>query len=145
MAKAAQPAGFTLIELLIALAIVAITMSFAVVTYRGHMQRGFRAEAVQALLMAAAEEEKFHLANGSYSDRLDAAPGGDEPGLPVAARTPRGRYRLAVEVADAARFRIVASADDRHPDALCSRYIIDESGRRLALDRYGRDSTLRCW
>jgi type IV pilus assembly protein PilE len=144
MAKA-PTAGFTLIELMIALAIVAVTMSFAVASYRGHVQRSHRIEAVHALLTAAAEQEKFHLAHGRYGDRLDAAPGSEPPGLPVASLTARGRYRLAVEFADAAQFRLAAAPLDGFPDPVCTRLSLDESGRRLALDRAGRDSTARCW
>lgn len=144
MAKAA-PAGFTLIELTIALAIVTVTMSFAVASYRGLVHRSHRIEAVHALLTAAAEQEKFHLAHGRYGDRLDAEPGSDPPGLPVASLTAHGRYRLAVEFADAAQFRMSASPLDGFPDPLCARLSLDESGRRLARDRAGRDSTARCW
>jgi type IV pilus assembly protein PilE len=144
MAKA-PTAGFTLIELMIALAIVAITMSFAAASYRGHVQRSHRIEAVHALLTAAAEQEKFHLAHGRYGDRLDAEAGSEPPGLPVASSTPRGRYRLAVELADAAQFRITAIPAGGFPDPLCARLSLDESGRRQALDRSGRDSTARCW
>ena len=101
MAQARAAAGFTLIEVVIALAIVAITTMIAASTYRNHLRRGHRAQAVQALLVAAAEQEKFHLAHGSYGSRLDAAAGDDPPGLPVASRTPGGHYTLAVELATA--------------------------------------------
>ncbi|MGQ0384345.1 MAG: type IV pilin protein [Gammaproteobacteria bacterium] len=144
MAKTAA-AGFTLIELMIALAVVAITMSLAATTYRGHVRRSQRVEAVHALLGAAAEQEKFHLAHGRYSDRLDARPGADPPGLPVASFTPRRRYRLAVAAADASGYRLNATPAEGHSDVQCARLSIDESGRREARDREGRDSTARCW
>jgi type IV pilus assembly protein PilE len=143
MAKAA--AGFTLIELMIALAIVAIATSFAVTSYRGHVQKSGRIEAVHALLAAAAEQEKFHLAHGRYSDRLDARPGAEPPGLPVASLTPRGRYRLAIADADVAAFRLDAVTVAGNADSQCARLTIDESGRRAARDSAGRDSTARCW
>jgi type IV pilus assembly protein PilE len=145
MAQTRSPDGFTLIEVVIALAIVAITTTIAIASYRGHLLRSYRVEAVQALLAAAAEQEKFHLAHGYYGDRLDADPGSDPPGLPVASRTPGGRYRLAVETADASVFRIVATAAQERDDPLCPRMFIDESGRRGAADAAGRDSTVKCW
>jgi type IV pilus assembly protein PilE len=144
MAKTRATAGFTLIELVIALAIVAIVTSLAASTYRGHLRRGHRAEAVHALLAAAAEQEKFHLANGRYGDRLDGAVGDDPPGLPVASRTPGGHYLLAVPTATAAEFRLVATATGGG-DPACSSLAIDESGRRAATDARGADSTARCW
>lgn len=145
MAQTRPIAGFTLIEVAIALAIVAITTTFAIASYRGHLLRGYRVEAVHALLAAAAEQEKFHLAHGHYGDRLDAAAGSEPPGLPVASRTPRGRYQLAVETADASAFRIVAFTANGRDDPLCPRMFIDESGRRGASDAEGRDSTVKCW
>ena len=145
MAQTRPAAGFTLIEVAIALAIVAITTTFAIASYRGHLLRAYRIEAVQALLSAAAEQEKFHLAHGHYGDRLDAVAGSEPPGLPVASRTLRGRYRLAVEAADPSAFRIVALVADERDDSLCARMIIDESGRRTATDAAGGDSTIKCW
>ena len=145
MAKARPAAGFTLIELVIALAIVAIVTSLAASSYRGHLRRGHRAEAVHALLAAAAEQEKFHLANGRYGDRLDAAAGDDPPGLPVSSRTPGGHYALAVPAATAAEYLLVAPAAGSGGDPSCSSLSIDESGRRSATDARGADSTARCW
>ncbi|MGE0030890.1 MAG: type IV pilin protein [Steroidobacteraceae bacterium] len=145
MAQTRPTAGFTLIEVAIALAVVAITTTFAIASYRGHLLRAYRVEAVQALLAAAAEQEKFHLAHGQYGDRLDAVAGSDPPGLPVASRTLRGRYRLVVEAADASAFRIVALASNERDDPLCPRMFIDESGRRGASDAAGRDSAPKCW
>jgi type IV pilus assembly protein PilE len=145
MAQARAAAGFTLIEVMVALAVVAITTTIAASTYRKHLRRGHRAQAVQSLLMAATEQEKFHLAHGSYGSRLDAGVGDDPPGLPVASRTSGGHYTLAVEVATAAEFRVVATATGGQADPACRRLSIDESGRRLAENSQGADSAGRCW
>jgi type IV pilus assembly protein PilE len=141
----ARAAGFTLIEVMIALAVVAITTLLAASTYRSHLRRGHRAQAAQALLLAAAEQEKFHLAHGSYGSRLDASVGDDPPGLPVASRTPGGHYAIAVAVATAAEFRVVATAADSQADPACRVMSIDESGRRLATGAGGTDTSARCW
>jgi type IV pilus assembly protein PilE len=145
MAQARPAAGFTLIEVVIALAIVAITTMIAAASYRGYVLRSHRVEAVQALLAAAAEQEKFHLSHGHYGDRLDASAGDDPPGLPVASRTPGGHYALAVASASAVDFRVVATATSDRADPLCRNLSIDESGRRLATDSRGADSARRCW
>jgi type IV pilus assembly protein PilE len=145
MAKNHAPRGFTLIEIMIALAIVAVTTTIAVASYRGHLQRGHRAEAAQALLLAAAEQEKFHLSHGSYAERLDARVGDVAPGLPVASRTPGGHYALAITLASTAEFRIAATAMAERSDPLCHTLSIDESGRRSASDSRGGDSTPKCW
>ena len=145
MAKAT--AGFTLIEILIALVITGITATLAVASYRGTLMRAARSEAIQALLTVAAEQEKFHLSHGTYSSRLDAAPGDEPPGLPVASQTPHRRYRLAIESADASGYLAVAQPKPRHvqDDPQCMRMSIDESGRRRAEDAERRDSTASCW
>lgn len=145
MAKARPTAGFTLIELVIALAVIVITTLLAASSYRSYLRRGHRIDAAHALLAAAIEQEKFHLANGRYGDRLDAAPGDDPPGLPVSSRTPGGHYALAVTVASAAEFRVVATATDAVGDPSCRSLSIDESGRRAATDARGRDATAKCW
>jgi len=145
MAQTKPAAGFTLIEVVITLAIVAITTTIAAASYRGYILRSHRVEAVQALLAAAAEQEKFHLSHGRYGDRLDAAVGDDPPGLPVASRTPRGHYALTVASASAAEFRVVATATSERADPLCRMLSIDESGRRVATDSQGGDSARRCW
>ncbi len=145
MAQARAAAGFTLIELMVALAVVAITTTIAASTYRNHVRRGNRAQAVPSLLMAAAEQEKFHLAHGTYGDRLDAAAGEEPPGLPVASRTPGGHYALEVELATAAEFRIVAAAAGSQADPACVTLSIDESGRLLAANAQGADNAALCW
>ena len=145
MAKTRPAAGFTLIEVVIALAIVAITTMLAAASYRGYILRSHRVAAVQALLAAAAEQEKFHLSHGQYGNRLDAAVGDDPPGLPVASRTPGGHYVLAVASASAVEYRVVATATSDRSDPLCRSLSIDESGRRQATDSRGTDSTGRCW
>jgi type IV pilus assembly protein PilE len=145
VAKTRPTAGFTLIELVIALAVIAITTLLAASSYRSYLRRGHRIEAAHALLAAAIEQEKFHLANGSYGDRLDAAPGDDPPGLAVSSRTPGGHYALAVTLASAAEFRVVATATDADGDPGCRSLSIDESGRRAATDARGGDATAKCW
>ncbi len=145
MAQARTAAGFSLIEILVSLAIVAMTTSFAVSSYRRHLLRSHRVEATQSLLAAAAEQEKFYLSHGRYSDRLDGVAGADPPALPVASTTPRGRYRLYVEAADAVGYRVIAERSEPAEDAACLRLWIDESGRRRASDAGGRDTTASCW
>jgi type IV pilus assembly protein PilE len=148
MAQIANRTGFSLIEVMVALVIVAITASYAVASYRRYLVRSYRIEAVQGLLSAAAEQEKFYLAHGRYSDRLDATVGDQPPGLPVASFTPHRRYEMAIELADSGVFRLVAmpvANSGQGDDTECRWFSIDESGRRQAHDSAGNDSTTRCW
>jgi type IV pilus assembly protein PilE len=70
-------AGFTLIEVVIAVAVVAILLALAVPGYQRYLQRADRAEAVRALLAAAACQERVRAAGGYYDtgrclDALDS-------------------------------------------------------------------------
>ena len=148
MAQIANRTGFTLIEVMIALVIVAIVTSYALASYRRYLLRSYRLEAVESLLTAAAAQERFHLAHGHYSDRLDTAVGDEPPGLQVPSITPQRRYTMTIEFADASVFRIVAAPvtdGGQWHDRDCRQLSIDESGRRQARDSAGNDSTTRCW
>ncbi|MEJ6475633.1 type IV pilin protein [Pseudoalteromonas piscicida] len=60
--------GFTLTELLIAVAIVAITASFAYPSYIQYVQDAHRSQAQQQLLETAAVIERIYSRNGGYPD-----------------------------------------------------------------------------
>jgi type IV pilus assembly protein PilE len=140
MAQATNRTGFTLIEVMVVLVIVAITASYALASYRRYLLRGYRLEAVESLLTAAAEQEKFYLAHSRYSDMLAE--------LRIPSITPRRRYEITIELADARVFKIVAMAlsdGGQRDDKDCRQFSIDESGRRWAGDSAGNDSTNRCW
>lgn len=148
MAQAANRTGFTLIEVMVALVILAITATYALASYRRYLLRSYRLEAVESLLSAAAEQEKFYLAHGRYSDRLDSAVGEVPPGLRIPSITARGRYSMIIELADAGVFRVVAmpvAGGSQGDDKDCRQFSIDESGRRQSRDSAGNDSTNRCW
>ena len=66
-----QPKGFTLIELLIALACVAMLVSFAWPSYQSLILRSQRAQARASLLQAAHWFERAASANGSYPSATD--------------------------------------------------------------------------
>jgi Tfp pilus assembly protein PilE len=63
----------------------------------------------------------------------------------VASRTPGGHDTIAVTLATAAEFRVVATASGSQSDPACHTMSIDESGRRQATGAGGADSAARCW
>ena len=80
--------------------LVAITSARGLVVPQS-LQRGYRVAV--ALLAVAAEQERFHLAHRTYSERLDATRGRTTR-LPVA-RSPAPAISALVEQADAADLR----------------------------------------
>ena len=58
--------GFTMLELVTALAIVAVLLALAVPGYQRYLQRAERAEALRALLAAAACQERVRAQGGYY-------------------------------------------------------------------------------
>ena len=58
--------GMTLIELLIVVAVMGILLTTAIPSYKGHMLRVHRSEAVRILLQASMCQQRIYAANGNY-------------------------------------------------------------------------------
>ncbi len=145
MATARAVAGFTLTELLVALAIGAIVTGMALPGYRAMLVRAHRMEAVDALLMAATAQEKFHLAHGRYASGFHPD---SNLGLPVPERSSGQRYRLSLADVSASSYVLHASAiagAGQDTDHYCERYWIAANGQRGAVSARGNDTSTRCW
>ncbi len=137
-----------MVELLIAMAIVALIAALAYPSYHAQVLRAHRSEAIEALLAAAAEQEKYHLANGRYAEALAADVEPPSLGLPLAELTPGRRYRLTLQDAGPVDFTAVATAREgggQDLDTRCAMFTIRADGRRSASDREGMDTTRDCW
>jgi type IV pilus assembly protein PilE len=142
----ARDRGLTLVELLVVLVVAATLAAIAVPTYRAQVLRAHRFEAMEALLSAAAAQERFHLAHGHYAAWL-LGEGDGEPTL-AAPVTAGGRYRLELLETGADRYRAAArpvGGRGQDADSRCAVFEIEASGRRGAQDADGRDSTAECW
>jgi type IV pilus assembly protein PilE len=62
-----SPKGFTLIELMVVVVITAILAAIAIPGYTSQIRKSRRTEARNALLDAAAREERFYATNNYYS------------------------------------------------------------------------------
>lgn len=145
MAPTRTDAGVTLLELLIALAIAALLAAMAYPSYRQHLLRAHRSEAIESLLTVAAEQERHHLAHGRYAGSFRA---NDDAGLAVRPTTATGMYQLDLEEAGLASYVAVATPSPDSPQAAdrrCARLTMAASGQRTAADSEGRDTTRECW
>lgn len=61
-----RASGFTLIEVMVVLAIVAILAAIVTPTYKEHIAKGRRGEAMSSLMEGAQALERYYSANGSY-------------------------------------------------------------------------------
>ncbi len=131
--------GYTLLELLITVSIITIVTSIALPSYRQHVQRSHRGDAMAALLKIANAQEKFYLQNNTYtSDLSDLNIDG----------TANGYYTLSIDTADVDEFEASASAKSGGPqadDETCAEYTIDSTGALGATDSGGGDNTTACW
>jgi type IV pilus assembly protein PilE len=97
--------GITLIELMIVVVIIGVLASIAYPSYRAHVQRAKRTEAISALMQIATEQERVYLNENTYTADLTKL------GFPVADDyvTETGTYRVEVTAADADTFTATAT------------------------------------
>lgn len=136
--------GIGLLELLIALSIVALLLSYAVPSWREHLRKARRTDAMAILMHAATRQEQFRLVNRRYagSDELFLAP---PAGLGITADNES--YSFGSQSGPDS-FVLSATAKSTGPqadDERCSRLAIDETGRRTAIDSSGSDTSGQCW
>jgi len=140
--------GVTLVELMIVVIIISILMAVAVPSYRQYTMRANRVEGQAALLMAAANQERWYLNNNTYATdgQLTQNP---PDGLGMRSETEQGHYAIEITAANAAGFTIVASAQGgQSADEDCDVLAINERGGRYAGPgpAFGGNNDLEaCW
>jgi type IV pilus assembly protein PilE len=141
--------GVTLIELLVVAAVIAILATVAIPSYRNHLLRAHRTEALAALLALATAQEKFHLVCQRYAAELDPEqePDCDAARLAFATRSERGLYSVRITSADASSWTAesLPMGAPQDADRACQGFSLASTGRKRAWDAAGRDSALVCW
>ena len=135
------PRGITLFELLIVVAIVGVIAAVAVPTYRRHVLRVHRAEAMTALLQLQSAEESHYLRHRVYTARIEAGPP-EGLGLPI--NSTSNKYALAVSLAADGQSYIATATPvgGQEADRECLVFSVDARGRRAVS---GTDGVQRCW
>ena len=132
-------AGVTLIELMAVVTVIAVLGMIAIPSYRQYTMRAHRAEAKTALLQIQANQERFYIANRTYS--------GDPDELGFAGDiSERGTY--ALEITDARTPTYTAKATPRSGGAFdmteddqCDSFSITAQGVRTATGT----APANCW
>ncbi|WP_188150135.1 type IV pilin protein [Teredinibacter waterburyi] len=131
--------GFTLVELMIVLAIIAVLTAFAWPNYRNGVLRSHRAEAMEALLDVAQNQEMLYSTTNAYSTNA-------KPFSPTAATltTENGYYLISVAngaCGTTACFKATATAQGgQAEDSNCLTMSIDSLGSKTSTPA-GND----CW
>ncbi|HET9473297.1 MAG TPA: type IV pilin protein [Steroidobacteraceae bacterium] len=140
--------GFTLAEVLTALIVVAVLAAIAIPTWRNHLLRVRRAEAISALTALQAEQDRYFGIHARYADSAALSRKPPE-GLGRPATSERGFYGIELHTADdglsyTATARSLARPGDA-PDTRCVQLSIDHVGIRRAQDAGGTDRSADCW
>ena len=135
--------GFTLIELMIVVAIVGILGAVAYPSYQQYAQDARRTDAMGALLQMSGEQEKWYLANGTYSpttsDVWDCTGG--------TCLSAQNLYTVSVTSGDTNGFTVRAVAvagGAQNNDTNCAAFTLTHAGTKASEDKSGSAST-NCW
>ncbi len=136
--------GFTLLELVIALLLVAILAAIAAPSYREHVRKTHRKEAVTALVDLSLRLERFHAKTNAYPATATEA-----SNLLAAINPPPSFYTLSFENigtdSTATTYKIKAtriSSAAQASDAECGDYALTNESRRSAS---GTGTLEKCW
>ncbi len=140
--------GVTLLELIVVMIIVGVLAAIAIPTYRTYVMRSQRADAKEALLALATQQEKFYLQCNTYADTIGGAPSCAGTGtLQGAAASQNGWYTLVTN-GDAVSYTATATAavgGSQLQDTECRTFTVTDRGIRTAQNEGGTDSTAECW
>lgn len=131
--------GVTLLELMAVVLVIGVLGMIAIPSYRQYMMRAQRTDAKAALLRLQANQERFYLANRTYTD--DPTQLGFDGGL-----TERGAYEITIDDADADGYTATATPTaggdfDMSADAQCTSFSLTADGVRTATG----DEPDVCW
>jgi type IV pilus assembly protein PilE len=140
--------GFTLAEVITALIVVAVLAAIAIPTWRNHLLRVRRAEAIAALTALQAEQDRHFGIHARYADSASLSRKPPD-GLGRPATSERGFYAIELHTADdglsySATARSLAPPGNA-PDTRCAQLSIDHLGIRRARDADGADRSGDCW
>ncbi|MGS2717976.1 type IV pilin protein [Eionea flava] len=131
--------GFSLIELLVAIAIVGILGSIAYPSYLNQINSSNRAEAMAALVILAASQERFFTANNRYASSITLDPPPVNTGLGLTGLSETGLYNITVtNNAPITTFTLTATPVG-WVDNQCGNFILTNTGVRQVSGDFDND------
>jgi type IV pilus assembly protein PilE len=125
--------GFTLIESMIALALVAITLSLAIPSYRAYVIRANRTEAMESLIAAASCQERVYIINNAYDANA------------CATTTGNGTYTIAITTSNGNQnFLASAAPVSAQTEDNCGTLSLSHTGAKTADGKSGTFAQT-CW
>ena len=133
MTKITNAKGFTLVETMIAVGLLALVLSLALPSYRAYVVRSNRTEALEALLAAAACQERIYTRANAYDT---AACEGN---------TTNGVYSITIATSNNNQnFVATAAPQGRQSEDQCGSIAIDHTGVKTA-GGFGGTFAQTCW
>ncbi|MSQ98695.1 MAG: prepilin-type N-terminal cleavage/methylation domain-containing protein [Xanthomonadales bacterium] len=131
--KITKARGFTLIEAMIAVGVLALVLSLALPGYRAYVVRSNRTEALEALLAAAACQERIYTRANAYD--TSACEGS----------TTNSLYTITVATSNGNQnFVATAAPQGNQSEDKCGSMAIDHTGAKTAAG-YGGAFAQTCW
>ena len=137
--------GFTLVEIMIVIAILGILSAIAIPSYQEYIRKSRRTDAKEALLSAAALQERYFLQNNHYSSDIST----------VGGKLSKDKfYSLELSCSSTENnvckeFSITASpsaGSSQLLDKMCLRFEVDNYQRKVSYDSIsGGNETKFCW
>ncbi len=129
--KPTRTRGFTLVELVIVLAVIAVLAAIAINSYRDHVLRSNRTEAMSALTELAQRQEEYFGNQQTYTGSLST--------LNTSTTTDNGLYQLTIPASTTTSYTIRATPiDSQLQDQTCGWFQLNNLGQRTA-------ENAECW
>ena len=127
--------GMTLIELMIVMVIISVLASVALPSWNAMVQKSRRSDAVNILLLAQVEQEKYRANNTTYASSMS------DLGLSTYDSADREHYRVTVQSASATAYLITALPNGAQAgDTECGTFAIRQTG-----PEHSGYAALSCW